>query len=199
MIKKHYLLLFYLTLLFASCKDSKKFDIQADWQGLDSDGKYFEYFFENNVVESFDETFMLNPKGSYKLLGDSIKLGQTIRSFQILNDSNIIIAGEDYSIELKRLQKEKNGFYLSDLISSKIFDGKSKDVWSDPILINYFDSNFRIRETKKRIELGQLNKDSLLTCWQRQSQLDSLNNSYFDFLIDKKKKLSTTSCIKHCE
>lgn len=185
MIKKHYLLFFYLTVLFGSCKESKKFDIQSDWQGFDSDDKYFEYFFENSVVESFDETFMLHPKGSYKLLGDSIKLGKTIRSLQILNDSNIIIAGDDYSIELKRLQKEKNEFYLSDLISSKIFDDKSKYVWNHPILINYFDSNYRIRETKKRIEIGQLNKDSLLTYWQRQSDLDSLDNSYFDFLIEK--------------
>lgn len=185
MIKKLFLFLFYLLILFSSCKDREKFDIQSNWHGIDSDDDYYEYFFENNVVESFDQKFMLHPQGNYEILGDSIRLGKTKRSLVILNDSNIKIIGNDYSIELKRLRKEKNQFYLSDLISSEIFDGKTDYVWSDPILINYFDSNFRIRETKKRIELGQLNKDSLLTYWQRQSELDSLDNSYFDFLIDK--------------
>ncbi len=174
-------------LLFAgatllSCEDNSSPFIKGDWARI-SDDVYTEFHFGDSIVESFSRDFELQYVFSYKMINDSIIIGDKRSSIKIINDSILKISDSANSIEYHRVFNNGSDFLLSDLIETGAYNRKFGDEEFQRILTKYLDSNFTIREAKYRIAKGLVNKDSLLAFWESKALSDSSENSYWKYLI----------------
>jgi len=167
-----------------SCKNEPEQSISGNWARI-SDDVYYEFYFGDSIVESFNRTFKLQHVSSYELINDSILIDDERFSIEVINDSILIISDSVNSIEFQKIFDKRDEFLLSDLIKTGVYKKEFDDEEFQRILRRFLDSNFTIREAEYRIANGHLNKDTLLALWESKASADSSENSYWKYLIKR--------------
>ena len=99
-----------IILLFL-CSCSKNRSIEGNWGAMDSDGNYFELYFEENNIRIYTDIAGAISSQTFYIKGDSLFTNISDYKIDQINSDSIVLSSKQVTFYLSRIE---TGFKLSD-------------------------------------------------------------------------------------
>jgi hypothetical protein len=124
-------------LTFCFCSGNKK--ITGDWEVIDSDGYYAEFYFSAEKIRIYHEVAGTLPNLDFIIKNDTLNTNILNYKINVINPDSLVLTANSETMYLKRI---KTGFKLSD------FDNETKQE-------NYTADFYKRMENRKGIQVKQ--------------------------------------------